>query len=245
MKQHTAVIETMEKLGGIATLGQLYQEVLKNDQCSWSTQTPHASIRRIVQTRPEIYKIKPGLYGLGSYQKRLEDQGIIAETPKNKDSEELRVFNHTYYQGILLLHGNLLGMSTFAPNQDKNQKFLNQKLCDVRTLQSLPQYSYPHLVNTSSTIDTIWFNERQMPHSFFEVESSTFFQNSFNKLADLRDFHVDMVIVADENRRKEYETKLSRSVYNVIRKRIRFQNYEITVKRYEVAAEQARLDALL
>lgn len=29
MKQYEAVIETLKRLGGIATLGQLYQEVLK------------------------------------------------------------------------------------------------------------------------------------------------------------------------------------------------------------------------
>lgn len=244
MKQHEAVIETMEKLDGIATLGQLYQEVLKGDNFAYETKTPHATIRRIVQTRPEIYKIKPGLYGLGSYQKRLEDQGIVVETPKNKGSKQVEVFNHTYYQGILLLHGNILGLSTFAPHQDKNQQFLKQKLSDVRSLQSLPQYSHPNIVQRSSTIDTIWFNERQMPHTFFEVEASTEFINSFGKYVDLQDFYVEMVIVAPESRRKEYESKLQSSQFDAIRKRIRFQTYEITVRKYELAAEQAKLNLL-
>lgn len=45
MKQYEAVIETLKELGGVATLGQLNQEVLKNADCSWNTKTPFASIR--------------------------------------------------------------------------------------------------------------------------------------------------------------------------------------------------------
>ena len=47
MKQYEAVIQTLEKLGGVATLGQLNQEVFKIKDCEWKTKTPFASIRRI------------------------------------------------------------------------------------------------------------------------------------------------------------------------------------------------------
>ena len=71
MKQHETVIIALEKLGGVATLGQLNIEVMKTPHCKWGTKTPFASIRRIVQTRPkEIYKIKPGLYGLVNYKSK-------------------------------------------------------------------------------------------------------------------------------------------------------------------------------
>ena len=50
MKQYEAVEQTLERLGGVATLGQLNQEVLKIKECEWKTKTPFASIRRIVQT---------------------------------------------------------------------------------------------------------------------------------------------------------------------------------------------------
>ncbi len=75
MKQAEAVIETMKCLGGIATLGQLNQEVFKIEECKWGTKTPFATIRRIVQIDKNIYKIKPGLYGLVSYKKELEGKG--------------------------------------------------------------------------------------------------------------------------------------------------------------------------
>ena len=50
MKQYEAVIETIERLGGVATLGELNREVFKIKDCKWNTKTPFASIRRIVQT---------------------------------------------------------------------------------------------------------------------------------------------------------------------------------------------------
>lgn len=54
MKQHEAVIETLERLGGIATLGELNKEVFKIKDCKWRTKTPFASIRRIMQVTKGI-----------------------------------------------------------------------------------------------------------------------------------------------------------------------------------------------
>ena len=89
MKQYEAVIEVIEKNGGHATLGQLYSQVLQVKGVEWKTKTPLASIRRIVQTQKEIYKIKPGLYALSKYKQEFESKGIIQETEKNKNSKEI------------------------------------------------------------------------------------------------------------------------------------------------------------
>lgn len=119
MKQYEAVIETLDKLGGVATLGELNREVFKISDCEWKTKTPFASIRRIVQQTKGIYKIKPGLYGLEKYRKQIEDRGIIVETEKNKDSNDVIMFNHTYYQGILLIIGKYRNMQTFMGHRTK------------------------------------------------------------------------------------------------------------------------------
>ena len=137
MKQNEAVILTLEKLGGVATLGQLNQEVFKISDCEWKTKTPFASIRRIVQLHKDIYKIKPGLYGLIRFKNQNESKGIIQETDTNKNSKELLEFNHSYFQGLLLIIGNLKGLKTFIPNQDKNRLFLNEKLADIICIDSL------------------------------------------------------------------------------------------------------------
>ncbi len=100
MKQYEVVEQTLERLGGVATLVQLNQEVLKIKECEWKTKTPFASIRRIVQTDDKIYRIKSGLWALKAFQKELEQNGLLVETDTNKDSPEIKDFKHSYYQGV-------------------------------------------------------------------------------------------------------------------------------------------------
>ena len=245
MKQHEAVILTLEKLGGVATLGQLNQEVFKIEDCEWKTKTPFASIRRIVQLNKDIYKIKPGLYGLITHKKRNEAKGIFEETAKNKDSKEISEFNHSYYQGLVLIIGNLKSFQTFLPNQDKNKLFLNEKLGSLSTLDKIPKFSYENLVHRSSTIDVIWFNERVMPHSFFEIEHSTDIQNSLLKFNDLQDFNSRMFIVADKRRKEEFETKRNYAALKDIKSRVEFLNYENLTKQYEQIIESTKLEILI
>ena len=247
MKQNEAVIITLEKLGGVATLGQLNQEVFKISDCEWKTKTPFASIRRIVQLDKNIYKIKPGLYGLSKLKTVNESKGIIQETEMNKNSKEVIDFNHSYFQGLLITVGNLKKLKTFIPNQDKNKLFLTEKLADIRTLNEIPQFSYSKLVQRSSTIDVIWFNDREMPHSFFEVEHSTDIQNSLLKFNDLQDFHSRMVIVADNRRRDEYLKKIKYSSFTDLNKenRVSFMDYETLSRQYESIIEQQQYEFLL
>jgi len=202
---------------------------MKIKNCEWKTKTPFASIRRIVQTRPEIFRIRPGLWALRSYQKKLG----LAENGKGEDIQEVVQNNHTYFQGLLVIIGNIRGYLTFVPNQDKNRLFINKPLIDIRSLQELPPFSHETIVKKSASVDVIWFNERQMPHSFFEIEHSTDIQNSLIKFVDFQDFSSRMVIVADENRLKEYEYKLAKTAFTEIRNRVKFLGYNALVKDYE------------
>ncbi|MBE7410454.1 MAG: hypothetical protein L6Q54_10695 [Leptospiraceae bacterium] len=248
MKQNEAVILALEKLGGVATLGQLNQDVLKIKDCVWKTKTPFASIRRIVQLDKNIYKIKPGLYGLKKMKAGIENRGIILETSKNIDSKELQEFNHSYYQGLLLIIGNLKGFSTFVPNQDKNRKFYDErKLSEISTMNEIPKYSYDSIVKRSSTIDVIWFNERALPHSFFEIEHSSDIQNSLLKFNDLQDFNSRMIIVADRMRKIDYTSKIKYSSFNDLSKynRVTFLDYDTLIKQYENIIEQKAFEILL
>lgn len=226
MKQHEAVILTLEQLGGQATLAELYQHVMRIKECEWKTRTPFASIRRIVQTRPEIFKVRPGLWALRSQQKAL---GL-----KEQDrSEHDRVNSHSYYQGLIASIGNLRGYGTFIPNQDKNRLFVNRPLSSIRSLDSLPRFSHDSILSRCETVDVIWFNQRQLPHSFFEVEHSTDMQNSLLKFFDLRDFSSRMVIVADANRQREFQSKLAFEAFREIKPRVAFLSYESLAKDYE------------
>jgi len=247
MTQAQAVIETIDKLGGIATLNQINQHIFEIEDCVWKTKTPFASVRRIVQQTAGIYKIKPGLYALETYRKQLEQDGIMVQTEKNKETEEVKAFNHSYYQGLLLEIGKMRHLDTFVPNQDKNKKFIKTPLGEIRTLQVIPQYSYSDLVERSSTIDVIWFNNHKMPHSFYEIEHTTDIQNSLLKFNDLKDFSARMVIVADEKRYAEFDSKMNYAAFNTLRenKRVAFLSYESLDKQYQQELQKQSMDFIL
>jgi hypothetical protein len=98
-------------------------------------------------------------------------------------------------------------------------------------------------VDRSATVDVIWFNERKMPNSFFEVEHGGDIQNSLLKFNDLQDFHVRMVIVSNANRRRQFEDKVRYTAFRDIADRVKFLSYDWLVKEYEhtVEASQAGL----
>jgi len=220
MKQYEQVIKTMKANGGFATLGFLYKNV---DVSKWKTKTPYASIRRIVQDNRFFFKIKPGLWGLNDFKEIILTQFKIKETNSNSDKE---LFNHTYFQGLLLELGKIKGFQTYIPPQDKNKKFLNKYLKEIADIEIIYEFSYTEIVRRAKTVDVIWFNERKMPSSFFEIEHSTDFQNSLLKFDDLQDFYSDFYVVSSINRKKEYLDKINRNAFKRIRDRIKFVNYE-------------------
>ncbi|WP_373493327.1 hypothetical protein [Aquiflexum sp.] len=171
--QYEQVISVMKLNGGYATLGQLYKEV---DVSEWKTKTPFKSINRIVQDDRFFFKIKPGLWALNEFKESILKKFKI-EKSINFDED----FSHFYYQGLLIEIGNLKGYQTFVPNQDKNKLFLDKPLKSLRSLDVIFPFAYPNLLRRAQTIDVIWFNNRKMPSSFFEIEHTTDIYNSLLK----------------------------------------------------------------
>lgn len=110
--QTDQVIEALRKEGGFATLKRL-NEIL--DFSKWKSQTPEASVRRIVQDSEKIFKIRPGLWALEEARDKVLQKLQISEG--NKISEEQ--FSHGYYQGLLVEIGKYLNLTTYVPAQDK------------------------------------------------------------------------------------------------------------------------------
>ena len=246
--QSQIVLEVIEKLGGISTLGLLTQETLEHPQFKFSGKTPQANIRRIVQLSKELYKIRPGLYGLESMRLINEKNGAVIETSTNSGSKEVEEFTHGYYQGLLLEIGRMKKLETFSPNQDNKRKYLNKYLVDIRTLSKVPNFSFDIFIKRVCTIDTIWFHMTKnelMPESFFEVEHSTDIQNSLLKYADLRDFTAKKYIVADEKRKAEFDQKLRYTSFDHIRNQVEFLSYKDLVKQYEHYIERTFFKTLI
>ena len=84
---------------------------------------------------------------------------------------------------------------------------------DVCSTIHIPFFGRDEIVNRAKTVDVIWFNERKMPNSFFEVEHSTDIQNSVAKFCDLQDFHRRFLIIAPQNRKKQFEKVMSRTAF--------------------------------
>jgi hypothetical protein len=226
LRQHEAVLQALESNGGYATLGWLNQNVLKIPGCEWKTKTPFASIRRIVQEHPGIFKIRPGLWGLVSAREHiLRELELNASDARAAGARE-EAFNHSYYQGLLVEIGNWQNYRTFVPHQDKNRAFLSRPLHEITTLPDFEPFTYDHLLRRGRTVDVTWFNERRLPYAFFEVEHSTDIQNSLLKFMEFQDFRVRFFIVADEVRRAEYEGKLGYHAFRPIREHVEFWNYD-------------------
>lgn len=232
MTQREAVIRTMGENEGYATLGYLYKNVFNIRGCKWGTKTPQASIRRIVQDNKYFFKIKPGLWGLNSYKDKLPDTIKALIEDCNKEFEK-RDLSHSYYQGLIVEIGNIKNYNTYIPNQDKNKVFLNKKLCEISRLRCIFNFSYDYFVRKAETIDVTWFNNRNMPHSFFEVEHSTNIQTSLLKFMELQDFNVKFYIVASSIRESLFKDKISQYTFQPIRKRVKFIDYESIVKLYD------------
>jgi len=232
MKQYQQVIEVMEKNKGFATLGYLNQNV---NVANWKTKTPFATIRRIVQDRNEIFKIKPGLWALVSYKNKLP-YNIYQDKSINKKEKE--AFNHSYYQGLLVEIGNIKNSETFVPYQDKNKMYLASKLSDIVTVKKFYNFSYPELIRYAITIDVVWFNDRKMPSDFFEIEHSTDIKNSLSKFVELQDFYSKFHIVANIARKQEFIDKINMTSFKDIRGRVKFLDYDnlssIHSKTYEL-----------
>ena len=231
MNQKECVVEALASLGGMATLFDLYH---KTDVSTWGSKTPFASIRRIVQTNKEFYKIRVGLWGLCDFR----DKNLV-KTGDGK-SEENEKFTHSYFQGVIVEIGNLRHFQTFIPAQDKNKIYKSdKKLCELASLSEIYKFSYEDIVRRAKTIDTIWFNERNLPNSFYEVKHSTDFKNSLNKFYELQDFNARMFIVADKKRQREYEGVLRASIYEQIAQKVKFASYEDISRQLERESEQA------
>lgn len=236
--QAQQVIDTLRKIGGYATLGDLYHLV---DTKSWATKTPNESIRRIVQQSGEIFKIQPGLWALEECREEVMRKFDIE--PQEEKSVER--FTHGYYQGLIIEIGNMKHYTTYVPAQDQNRKFIEKPLKDICSTIHIPAFSYKELTDRARTVDVIWFNERNMPDTFFEVEHSTDIQNSITKFCDLQDFNSRFLIVAPQNRKEQFDKVISRTAFKDVKKRVSFSSYESIYRQYELMCEARASDEFI
>ena len=204
--------------------------------------TPFASIRRIVQTTPGFYCLRPGLWGLEAQQAAIGQQLAL---PDYAPVEKVEEFSHSYYQGLLLEVGNLKNYKTFVPHQDKNKLYLERKLAEVASLPQPYEFTYSEIMGKAKTVDVSWFNVRRFPNAFFEVEHSTDIYNSLLKFVEFQDFRVQFWIVADTARKPEFENKMKTTAFVPIQNTVKFLSYEALSEWHSNLAESAAQEALV
>lgn len=219
MTQEQQVIGTLRNQGGYATLRRL-NEVM--DFSTWKTKTPEASVRRIVQNSDAIFRIQPGLWAL----EESRDKVLKKFNIKEGDTSSIEQFNHAYYQGLLIEIGHYRNSSTYVPPQDQHRLFLDKELGDLTDHKLIPQFTFEALLRKARTVDVIWFNERNMPTHFYEVEHTTDIKNSLSKFYELQDFFSSFYIVANSHRENEFKDKLNASIFSTIKSRVAFLSYE-------------------
>lgn len=223
--QEHQVIEALRREGGFATLRRLYEIV---DFTTWKTKTPEASVRGIVQNSQSVFRIRPGLWALEGYREEVLKKFKIKEGDRYSEEQ----FSHGYYQGLLIQIGKYRNRMTYIPSQDKNRMFLDKHLGEIADTYTLPLFTYDNLLRKARTVDVIWFNERQMPSDFYEVEHTTDIKNSLSKFYELQDFFAKFYIVADICRIEEFKDKINVSMFNSIKSRVQFLDYERVVTMY-------------
>ena len=231
--QWMQVLSALKKLGGIATLSQLNRALLSpsGDAANWKTQTPEATIRRIVRNTPShIHPLKPGLYCLQELASKYEQEYSIPQEGDIPPGVEER--NHWYYQGLLVEIGKTWNYKTYVPAQDKNKTFGNQKLGDICDITRLPKFGYQNFLRRARTVDVIWFNRRDMPAKMFEIEMSTDMLNSLTKFNELRDFYTQLKIVAPARRQNHFADRIEMDTFHEIRKRVQFLGIDELEKKY-------------
>lgn len=232
--QENQVIEALREQGGYATLRSLNEIV---DFSSWKTLTPEASVRRIVQQSNAIFRIRPGLWALEEMRDSVLRKFNIASG--DKQSEER--FNHAYYQGLLIEIGHFRQFKTYIPPQDQHHLFLDKELGEISDLSIIPKFTYDDILRKARTIDVIWFNERNMPSHFYEVEHTTDIKNSLSKFYELQDFFSSFYIVANEHRTNEFKDKINASIFSSIKSRVSFITYEKVAALHSNLSQQVNL----
>jgi len=160
-------------------------------------------------------------------------QGIItkSETPVSaKEAKEIT--SHSEAESILLKLGQILGYDTYSP--DRNKDAYGQKLEDLISLDAIPQFTTPSLLDTIKNIDVIWF-EDEFPVCCFEVEHTTGVTTGLLRLFQTSQLNTKLFVVAPADVLKKFETEMNKMPFRKMKNRYIFRSYEDLIKFYYLA----------
>lgn len=234
-----AIKKVIEEFGGVANWEQIYNNLEKYYPAAKVSKEWKAGIRgvlyREIKNKKNFKKVGLGLYALTEYQ----EENILEE---NKDKVKI----HNFIQGVLVETGNREKFETYTPDKSKRYKE-NIHLFQIQTLTEVPEFTYGELINDIKWIDVLWFSKEKLkfPIKIFEViDSLGTLSKSLSRVLQLKNFNVEIFIVAPKEFEEKCRAEINKQVYNEFRNRFRFIDYEMVKKWYRLAIEKEKLKFL-
>jgi hypothetical protein len=234
-----AIKKVIQEFDGVANWEQIYNNIEKYYPAAKVSKEWKAGIRgvlyREIKNKKNFKKVSLGLYALSNYK----EENILEE---KKDKIKI----HNFIQGVLVETGNREKFETYTPDKSKKYKE-NIHLFQVQTLNEVPEFTYPELIKDIKWIDVLWFSKERLkfPIKIFEViDSIGTLSKSLSRVLQLKNFNVEIFIVAPKEYENKYNAEISKQVYNEFRERFRFIDYELVKRWYKLAIEKDELKFL-
>lgn len=241
-----AILAVVEKLGGSATLKELYLNVPQLKSVSHDAKSDHiirAYLRRMTRVSHKLKKIGIGTYAVPNFKLEQAPEVMLAESKQGGAGVAgERPYVHSQIEGMLLELGNIYGYLTYTA--DPSAIFNGKTLDKFSTLEAVPAFTTPALVSIVGKIDVVWFRKRAlvtMPKHTFDVELTTDFSKALHRAYQLRDFKASFYLVSAEEKLSQFQKKVNTDPYTAISDRFYFRSFEEIASLYESAAKHSSL----
>lgn len=232
-----AIEQVLRDNGGSASLERMYLDILKYRDVSNNRQwqaTLRGILYRDMRQRDHFVRLGLGVFGLKNAATSQSTFNQIATNKQVAVSSQ-----HSAIQGMLIELGNFYGYDTYTA--DPNANFDEKRLGSIASLAQIPDFTgFSDLLSQVRKIDVIWFSkrtQRSFPKAAFEVENTPEFRRSMLKLYQLRDYKTDFYLVAAEDKKSLFESRLNNDPFNSVRHDFLFRSFEEVSHLYVAAAE--------
>jgi len=227
MTKVDAIIKVLEDHNGISTWEMIYAEIEKYYPSIKSSSNWQEGIRGVfyrAEKEKQLFKrVGFGMVALQDYQEE-----------KIEEIKQDTVRMHSYMEGICIEIGNFLKLQTFTA--DKTAKYNNLPLSSISTLNDVPQFTYPEILDTTRKIDVLWFNEKgfQFPKRAIEiVDSIGTLEPALKRTFQLVEFNLSFYILCKNEHIKKIEKELTREPYKRIIDRYKVRDYDSIINIYK------------
>lgn len=226
MTKVEAIKKVLEDHNGVATWEIIYNEVEKYYPDIKRSEHWEAGIRgvlyRELKSQKKIKKIGLALYALLDYQEE-----------KIEDIKKDTVRMHSFMEGICIEIGNFLKLKTFTA--DPSAKYNQLPLSSIATLQTIPEFTYPNIVESTKRIDVLWFNDKgfKFPKRAIEiVDSIGTLESALKRSIQLLEFNLSFYILCKNEHIKKIEKELNAEPYIRIKERYKVRDYDYIMNLY-------------